>query len=132
MSDGRNELERAINVWEKRYAAAVRAKREAEVVMPFLRAAVEELDSFHAGAERSAPVAPVGETPEAESTPPPAILEDVAAEAPSPFDGNFAAADDADADQPADSEPTEFPSTFPRRAIASLMDEEDGDEAAIG
>ena len=127
MSDGRSELENAIEVWEQRHAAAVRAKREAEVVMPFLRAAVEELDSFHANAPVAAPV----ETPVAAAMPP--ASEPGAAEA-SPFSVGFAssldeAVDTAVSDEPAEA-PTEFPHSFQRRAISSLMDEDEGDAEA--
>ena len=48
MSEGRNELEKAIEVWERRHVAAVQAKNEAEVVMPFLRAAIQDLDRSQA------------------------------------------------------------------------------------
>lgn len=116
MSEGRSELEKAIEVWEQRHVAAVQAKREAEVVMPFLRAAVEELDSFHAG----------NKTVEAVAS------EPVMPRAPSAFDGNFGSAADDDVDDPASEEaPTEPPNVFKSRGIASLMnDGETDDEAA--
>ncbi len=123
MSEGRSELEKAIEVWERRHVTAVQAKREAEVVMPFLRAAVEELDSFHAGNKTAEAVSPEPASPASEPAMP---------TAPSAFDGNFGSAADDDADEPASEEaPTEFPNIFKSRGIASLMtDEETDDEAA--
>lgn len=120
MSEGRSELEKAIEVWEQRHVAAVQAKREAEVVMPFLRAAVEELDSFHAGNETVEAVAPEPAS------------EPVMPRAPSAFDGDFGSAADDEVDDPASEEaPTEPPNVFKSRGIASLMnDEETDDEAA--
>jgi hypothetical protein len=120
MSEGRSELEKAIEVWERRHVAAVQAKREAEVVMPFLRAAVEELDSFHAGNQTAAAVTP----------------EPVAQEpAPVAFSGNFAPVQPEAVEEPANLEaPTEFPNVFQSRGIASLMTDEDegsDDEAAV-
>jgi hypothetical protein len=122
MSEGRSELERAIDVWEQRHAAAVRAKREAEVVMPFLRAAVEELDTFRAD---GATTIPDTSSPVAAATAP-----TPAPSAPSPFDGNFGA--DGDEEPTADA-PTEITSAFQPRGIAALMDtDEDEGEAAAG
>lgn len=123
MSEGRSELEKAIEVWERRHGAAVQAKREAEVVMPFLRAAVEELDSFHAGNKTVEAVAPEPASP---------APEPVIPTAPLTFDGNFGSAADDDAeDQVSEEAPTEFPNVFKSRGIASLMtDEETDDEAA--
>lgn len=123
MSEGRNELEKAIDVWERRHVAAVQAKREAEVVMPFLRAAIEELDSFHAGNETVAAVAPdsVPQAPES------------VAPAPSAFDGNLGvAADDVADKMAAEGVQTEVPNVFQPRGIAALMGDEDttDDEAA--
>ena len=122
MSEGRSELEKAIEVWERRYGEAVQAKREAEVVMPFLRAAVEELDSFHAGATTTAAAAPEPASP----TPEPAPA------APQAFDGNFGSAAVVDADEElGDDAPTELPNVFPpRRGIAALMNDDDTDEEA--
>lgn len=123
MSEGRSELEKAIEVWERRHVAAVQAKREAEVVMPFLRAAVEELDSFHAGNQTAAAVAPEPVTP---------ALEPLA------FDGKLAPAkQDAAEESDGDDAPTEFPKVFESRGIASLMIDEDessddkGEAAAV-
>ena len=120
MSEGRSELEKAIEVWERRHVAAVQAKREAEVVMPFLRAAVEELDSFHAGSQTAAAVTP----------------EPVAQEpAPIAFSSNLSPAQPDAAEEPVDVDaPTEFPNIFQSRGIASLMTDEDegsDDEAAV-
>ncbi len=116
MSEGRSELEKAIEVWERRHVAAVQAKREAEVVMPFLRAAVEELDSFHAGNKTAAAV-----TPESAAQP----------AAPVAFEANFGSVD-ADDDSASDDAPTEFPNVFQSRGIASLMTdgEDDADDEA--
>ena len=69
MSEGRGELERAIEVWERRHVVAVQSKREAEVVLPFLRAAIEELDSFQAG-DSSAAVAKPSPLGQAAGEPP--------------------------------------------------------------
>ena len=119
MSEGRSELEKAIEVWERRHVAAVRAKREAEVVMPFLRAAIEELDSFHAGSTQAAAMAP---EPSAQEP------------APVAFSSNsFAPAEPNVAEEPEMDAPTEFPNVFQSRGIASLMNDEDegsDDEAA--
>lgn len=121
MSEGRSELEKAIEVWERRHGEAVQVKREAEVVMPFLRAAVEELDSFHARATTSAAAAPEP----ASSTPAPVPA------APSAFDGNFGAAAVVDAHEEAgDAAPTELPKVFQPRGIASLMNDDETDEEA--
>ena len=45
MSEGRAELQRIILQYEKQRADALRSKQESEVVLPFVRAALEELDS---------------------------------------------------------------------------------------
>jgi len=119
MSEGRSELEKAIEVWERRHVAAVQAKREAEVVMPFLRAAVEELDSFHAGNKTAAAVAP---EPAPQESAPEAFA------APAAFDGTFGSAvEDAADESTSDETPTEFPNVFQPRGIASLMTDEDAD-----
>lgn len=124
MSEGRNELEKAIEVWERRHVAAVQAKNEAEVVMPFLRAAIEELDSFHAGNKTVAGAA-VDFEPQAPDS------EVVERADPPAFEGNFDSTEDDVADEPAgDDAPTEFPNVFRRRGIASLMDDEDTDNEA--
>jgi hypothetical protein len=123
MSEGRNELEKAIEVWERRHAAAVRAKREAEVVMPFLRAAVEELDSFNANDGAVAVTEPVRRAPQAPQFAPIAA----ATPEPAPFSVGFASADATETEANETEAPTEFPHSFQRRAIASLMDDEDDD-----
>lgn len=146
MSEGRNELEQALDVWERRHAAAVRAKREAEVVIPFMRAAIEELDSFNAngGSDETAEIpvvakAPVvAEEPEAESS----DFVDNTPDAPMPFSIGAAGAeeadeaDDADDSADEDSDEAEAPAAFnPRRGIAALLSndsDEDEDEAAAG
>ncbi|NKB88873.1 MAG: hypothetical protein GKS06_11705 [Acidobacteria bacterium] len=129
MSEGRHELDKAIEVWEQRHAAAVRAKREAEVVMPFLRAAVEELDNFR-GDKSEGAVAPAAVVA-------PPVPE---APAPNPFDGGLGApaafevpevSDEGDVASE-DETATDFPS-FQPRAISALMDDEgEDDEAALG
>jgi len=43
--EGRTELQRVIMHYEKQRAEAIRFKQEAEIVLPFVRAALEELDS---------------------------------------------------------------------------------------
>ena len=133
MSEGRHELEQAIEVWENRHAEAVRLKREAEVVMPFLRAAVEELDNFRGEKAVAAPA----ETIEAPATP----AEPVPA-APNPFDGNFGGPlneatepESAEVEEAAEDQVQEPVADFPGfqpRAISALMDEEADDEAAVG
>lgn len=45
MNEGRAELQRVILQYEKQRAEAIRAKQEAEIVLPFMRAALEELDA---------------------------------------------------------------------------------------
>ena len=118
MSEGRNELEKAIEVWERRHVAAVQAKREAEVVMPFLRAAVEELDSFHAGNKTVPAAAPELSAPTPEES-----------VAPSPLGDKLGLAPDDNADEPSgDDAPTKFPKAFKSRGIASLMKNEKTDE----
>ncbi len=124
MSEGRSELEKAIEVWERRHVAAVQAKNEAEVVMPFLRAAIEELDSFHAGNKTTAGAA-VDFAPQAPDS------EVVERTGPPAFKGDLDSTEDDVADEPAsDDAPTEFPNVFQRRGIASLMDDEDTDNEA--
>ncbi len=61
MSEGRDQLQQAIEGWEKRYSAAVVAQREADIVLPFLRAAVEELDAFRKSGEHADAVVPKSE-----------------------------------------------------------------------
>ena len=58
MSEGRNQLEQAIEAWQKRHEVAVLAQREADIVLPFLRAAVEELDAFRKNGEQADGAAP--------------------------------------------------------------------------
>ncbi len=140
MSEGRNELEQALDVWERRHAVAVRAKREAEVVIPFMRAAIEELDSFHANGESddSTESPAVAEMPKAE----PIDFVDDTPDAPMPFSVGAADADeDAEADEAdeadaEDSDDAEAPAAFnPRRGIAALLSndsDEEEDEAAAG
>ena len=144
MSEGRNELEQALDVWERRHAAAVRAKREAEVVIPFMRAAIEELDSFNANGESSdsaeSPV--VAEMPKVEpvETVESSDFVDNTPDAPMPFSigaeaDNADEADEAD-DDAVDGDVDEAPAAFnPRRGIAALLSsdsDEDEDEAAAG
>lgn len=43
MNEGRAELQRVILQYEKQRAEAIRSKQEAEIVLPFVRAAMEEL-----------------------------------------------------------------------------------------
>ncbi len=45
MQEGRAELQKVILHYEKQRAEAMRAKQEAEIVLPFMRAALEELDA---------------------------------------------------------------------------------------
>lgn len=124
MSEGRSELEKVIEVWERRHVAAVQAKNEAEVVMPFLRAAIEELDSFHAGNKTIAGAA-VDFAPQATDS------EVVERTDPPAFEGDFGSTEDDVAAEPTgDDAPTEFPNVFQRRGIASLMDDEDTDNEA--
>lgn len=51
MVDGRAELQRIILQYEKQRAEAIRTKQEAEVVLPFVRAALEELDAAMGNSE---------------------------------------------------------------------------------
>jgi len=53
MSEGRNQLEQAIEAWQERHEVAVLAQREADIVLPFLRAAVEELHAFRKNGEQA-------------------------------------------------------------------------------
>lgn len=45
MNEGRAELQRVILQYEKQRAEAIRSKQECEIVLPFMRAALEELDA---------------------------------------------------------------------------------------
>lgn len=45
MNEGRADLQRVILQYEKQRAEAIRSKQEAEIVLPFVRAALEELDA---------------------------------------------------------------------------------------
>lgn len=49
--EGRTELQKVIMHYEKQRAEAIRAKQEAEIVLPFVRAALEELDTATGQAE---------------------------------------------------------------------------------
>ncbi len=51
--DGRAELQRVILHYEQQRADAIRAKQEAEIVLPFVRAALEELDAATGQSENS-------------------------------------------------------------------------------
>ena len=124
MSEGRSELENALEVWERRHAAAVRAKCEAEVVMPFLRAAVEELDGFHAGDKGGAAVVPES----AAKAPGPVAVEKDSPPARGKKSGSKAA--DSAHESAGDKNADEDPKTFRPRGIASLMDDEDKDAKA--
>ncbi len=53
--EGRTELEKVIMCYEKQHTEAIRSKQEAEIVLPFVRAALEELDSAMAQAETVEP-----------------------------------------------------------------------------
>lgn len=44
-NEGRADLQRVILQYEKQRAEAIRSKQEAEIVLPFVRAALEELDA---------------------------------------------------------------------------------------
>lgn len=156
MSEGREQLQQAIEAWQKRHAAAVLAQREADIVLPFLRAAVEELDAFRKNGEQAEAVA-VAPAIEPVTAP---RLEPVAAErkatfsahqpvvepepvelleTTSPFRGKndeqvangsgLAAAigsDDAGADESDES----ISSAFGRKSIASLIQEAENKEEA--
>ncbi len=125
MGDGRIELEKAIEVWEKRHTAAVQAKREAEVVMPFLRAAVEELDSFREG--NKTPVAVPFEAASHETAS--AGMEPAA---PAAHEESAAPMADDAADKLADTTALAALANVARpRGIAALMDDEEtlGDTA---
>jgi len=85
--------------------------------MPFLCAAVQELDRFRAGGETAVAPAEVAPTPVVEAA------------TPSPFGGNFGS-DESEVGQDEIEAPTEFPTNaFQPRGIAALMDQ-DEDEAA--
>ena len=127
MSDGRDELQQTMNVWEKRYAEAVRATREAQVVTSHLRAAVEALEKLKK--DPSAEIEMPTEMP-ADATVSPATAGPSLAATPK---AESSSADDDSDDGKAeghDNKPTEFPSSFPRRGIAALMDEDEEEESA--
>lgn len=54
MNEGRAELQRVILQYEKQRAEAIRSKQEAEIVLPFVRAALEELDAALGQSENNA------------------------------------------------------------------------------
>ncbi len=78
MSEGMDQLQQAIEGWEKRYSAAVLAQREADIVLPFLRAAVEELDAFRKSGGNAETVAPTSEPVSVPQPDPVAVPETVA------------------------------------------------------
>ena len=80
MSEGRDQLQQAIEGWEKRYSAAVVAQREADIVLPFLRAAVEELDAFRKSGEHADAVVPKSEPLSMPQPEPDAVSAPVATE----------------------------------------------------
>ncbi len=153
MSEGRDQLQKAIEGWESRCAVALAAKHEADIVLPFLRAAVEELDAFRKNGQRVEAVAPVAETPRARrpefvavvpdpvpSTPEPVAVEPEPANIietnPTPFSGDndneavngpaAAIGSDEGAEQSDDS----ISSAFGRKSIASLIEEAEKEGAA--
>ncbi len=160
MSEGRDQLQKAIEGWESRCAVALAAKHEADIVLPFLRAAVEELDAFRKNGQRVEAVAPVAETPRARrpefvavvpdpvpSTPEPVAVEPepVAVEPepaniietnPTPFSGdndNEAVNGPAAAigsDEGAEQSDDSISSAFGRKSIASLIEEAEKEGAA--
>ena len=153
MSEGRDQLQKAIEGWESRCAVALAAKHEADIVLPFLRAAVEELDAFRKNGQRVEAVAPVAETPRARrpefvavvpdpvpSTPEPVAVEPEPANIietnPTPFSGDndneavngpaAAIGSDEGAEQSDDS----ISSAFGRKSIASLIQDEKTEAAS--
>ena len=84
MSEGRDQLQKAIEGWESRCAVALAAKHEADIVLPFLRAAVEELDAFRKNGQRVEAVAPVAETPRARRPEFVAVVPDPVPSTPEP------------------------------------------------
>lgn len=79
MSEGHAELQRIVLQYDKQLAEATRAQQEAEIVLSFLRAAVDELEALDRGEPRrvstqkdpfAAPVSPV---PATSTAPVPAV-----------------------------------------------------------
>jgi hypothetical protein len=154
MNEGRAELQRVILQYEKQRAEAVRSRQECEIVLPFMRAALEELDAalgqsengevmervqsqVRNGKARSQQVqaenlaAPVAEAPVAEA---PVFAAPAAApERPafSVMDNTESEPEVAEAAPAADDAPAEaaFPS-FNRASIASLIDQAGKEEKA--
>ncbi len=153
MSEGMEQLQQAIEGWESRYAAAVVAQHEADIVLPFLRAAVEELDAFRKNGQRKEEVAPVAEVPRPPRPefvaivpdPVPSTPEPVAAEpepvelittSSTPFrvDGDDEAVNGLAAtirnDEGSEQSDDSISSAFGRKSIASLIQEAENKEAA--
>ncbi len=153
MSEGREQLQQAIEGWESRHASAILAQHEADIVLPFLRAAVEELDAFRKNGQRAEGVAPLAKAlraprPESVAVAPelvattfkPAAVEseavDIIEARPTPFSGNnddeavnglpAADRDDEDSEQSDDS----ISSAFGRKSIASLIQDEKTEAAS--
>ena len=68
MNEGRANMERVIRHYEQQRAEALRLKKEAEIVLPYMRAAIEELEAQVGNAE---PVAEVETHQPAEMAPAP-------------------------------------------------------------
>lgn len=155
MNEGRADLQRVILQYEKQRAEAIRAKQESEIVLPFVRAALEELDAALGQSENSdvmdrvqsqvqsgkarasrasagAPPAPV------RATPPPVVEPQRPAsltlmQTVDTFEPDAFEVDDFEADDEAEQQVIEAPAakpapafqSFNRSSIASLLDDAD-------
>ena len=146
MSEGRQQLQEAIEGWESRYAAAVVTQHDADIVLPFLRAAVEELDAFRKNGKSKERVAPVAEVLRPSRPEFVAVAPDPVSSTPEPVDiiktssTPFRVADDDEAvnglaaairnDEGSGQSDDSISSAFGRKSIASLIQEAENEEAA--
>lgn len=124
MNEGRSELQSVILQYEKQRAEAIRSKQESEIVLPFLRAALEELDDALGQRERDVSDEDV-QSRMKKAAPVAADEGDDSQGSGSRF--RFEAASrDSGGEEKAGEDREDEPS-FGRGSIAALLDEEEGE-----
>jgi hypothetical protein len=121
MSEGRDGLQRVIQQYEKQLADAIRSRQECEIVLPFLRGALEELDATLGNSEDGEVMERVQSEIRSSTTRTREIRAESAAE-------GSADATSSETSEPAHARPAS--PSFNRASIASLIDEADQQEKA--
>ena len=139
MDDGKAEIQRVMDHYERLRLAAVQAQEQAEAVLPYLRAALEELEAFSgkSAAQPQPTVTKKKPVEPAKATEPKAsrfAVTDLSQRAASPKPAQPAppvtqptppvSASDESSEQASDDAPAKR--VFSRRSIAALVAESDG------